>query len=200
MLVRVLTYHQVMPGYLHFLSAFGQQTRPHSARFSGFREHTALATPLPGQAIHDLGRSGRQLQLCYNLKSVSCTSTADTAKREKVWSIRQVALCHQFDIAEGTTLWILTKGAIDLKDRIKEMTGRNGRTEDRTFGTPPECFQSSLAVHLLLTHWATEEWRWYIEWLEDVIDEEVSITRLFELQSTDMLELDATGSCGGNRP
>jgi hypothetical protein len=180
MLVRTLTYHQVMPGYLHFLSAFGQQSRPHSARFSGFREHTALAMPSPGQAIPDLGRSGRQFQLCYNLKSVSCTSAPDTVKRQRVWSIRQVALCHQFDIVEGTTLWVLTKGALDLKERIKEMTGRSGRTEDRAFGTPQECFQSSLAVHLLLTHWASEEWRWYIQWLEEVIDEEVRTNGLLE--------------------
>lgn len=186
MLVRTLTYHQLMPGYLHFLSAFGQQSRPHNARFSGFREHTTLAMPLPGQAIPDLGRSGRQFQLCYNLKSVSCTSPPDTIKRHKVWSIRQVALCHQFDIADGTTLWVLTKGALDLKERIKEMTGRNGRTEDRAFGTPQECFQSSLAVHLLLTHWASEEWRGYIQWLEDVIDEEVSTTGLLESNLADM--------------
>jgi hypothetical protein len=181
MLVRILTYHQVMPSYLHFLSAFGQQTKPHNARFSGFREHTTLAAPSPGLAIVDLGRSGRQFQLCYNLKSVSCTSAPDTVKRQKVWSIRQVALYHQFDIVEGTTVWLLTKGGLDLKDRIKELTGRNGRPEDRSFGNPQECFQSSLAVHLLLTHWSTDEWRWYIQWLEDVIDEEVSTARLLEI-------------------
>jgi len=172
-----------MPSYLHFLSAFGQHTKPHNARFSGFREHTELAAPSPAVAILDLGRSGRQFQLCYNLKSVSCTSPPDTIKRQKTWSIRQVAVCHQFDILKGTTLWILTKGALDLKGHIKEMTGRNGRAEDRSFGTPQECFESSLAVHLLLTHWSTDEWRWYIQWLEDVIVEEVSTTELPETRN-----------------
>ena len=191
MLVRTLTYHQVMPGYLNFVSVFGQQTKPHNARFSGFREQTVLSTPLQGQAIHDLGRSGRQFQLCYNLKSVSRTSPEATVTVTKIekkfwrWSTRQVALCHQFDTVEGTTLWILTKGGLDLKERIQEMTGSNGRREDRTFGTPQECFQSSLAVHLLLAHWANEGWRWYIQWLEDVIEEEVSISGLVESDYTE---------------
>jgi hypothetical protein len=184
MLVRTLTYHQVMPGYLHFLSAFGQQTKPHNARFSGFREQTSLAPSFQGHAIRDLGRSGRHFQLCYNLKSVACTSAAGTPAAQKQWSIRQVAICHQFDVVEGTTLWVLTKGALDLKDRIKDMTGRNGRPEDRAFGSPQECFQSSLAVHLMLAHWASVDWRWRIQWLEDMIDAETQ-TAVWEPRGPD---------------
>jgi hypothetical protein len=200
MLVRTLTYHQVMPGYLHFLSAFGQQTRPHNARFSGFREQTSLAPSFQEHAIPDLGRSGRHFQLCYNLKSVACTSAAGTPEAQKQWSIRQVAICHQFDVVEGTTLWVLTKGALDLKDRIKDMTGRNGRPEDRSFGSPQECFQSSLAVHLLFAHWASVDWRWRIQWLEDMIDAEVSDTDFVGISHAKTPGLDANSRLGTSRP
>ena len=162
-----------MPGYLDFISVFGSQTEPRDLRFSGFREQTLLIGPSGGPAVHDLGRSGRYFQLCYNLKCVACISDKYTAKRKKEWSIRQAAFHHQFDVEEGTTLWMITKGDLDLKSRVQDMTGKDGRPEDRAFGTPEECFKSSLAVHLLYSHWSTEDWRWYIQWLEDVVDEQV---------------------------
>jgi hypothetical protein len=174
MAVRILSYHQVMPGYLDFISVFGSQTKPRDLRFSGFREQTLLSTPPRGLVAPELGRSGRQFQLCYNVKSVFCLSSTDTPLQKKEWSIRQAAIHHQFDVVEGTTLWIMTKGNLDFKNRVQDMTGRNGRPEDRAFGTTEECFKSSLAIHLMCCHWSTEEWRWYIQWLEDVIDEDVS--------------------------
>lgn len=174
MLVRLLSYFQVMQGYLHFLTIFGQQTQPHNARFSDFRSQTVLSGSVQGREISDLERSGRQYQLCYNLKSVSCTSLANEPTRTRQWSIRQIGLCHQFDVVKGTTLWLITKGAIDIKEHIQNLLGTNGRTQDKSFGTPSECFTSSLAAHLLITHWASEGWRSYLQWLEDVVDAEVS--------------------------
>ena len=94
--------------------------------------------------------------------------------REKRWSQRQTAVHHQFDVEFGTTLWILTKGNRELKERIQDVTGQNGRLEDRSYGTVAQCLISSLAVHLLLCQWSCEEWRWYILWLEEVIEYEVS--------------------------
>ncbi|KAJ9656960.1 hypothetical protein H2201_008363 [Coniosporium apollinis] len=93
--------------------------------------------------------------------------------KRRTWSIRQAAFHHQFDVEEGTTLWISTKGGLDdLKERVESLTGPNGRLEDRSFGTTAECFRSSLAVHLMYCHWSTEGWRWYIEFLEDAIETE----------------------------
>ncbi|OCK89415.1 uncharacterized protein K441DRAFT_644795 [Cenococcum geophilum 1.58] len=174
MLVRILSYHQVMPGYLDFISVFGAQNLPRDLRFSGFREQTLLSNSARRQSVPALGRSGRQFQLCYNLKTVSCLSPS-TPTKNKEWSIRQAAFHHQFDVDEGTTLWIVTKGNLEIKKRIQDMTGKDGRPEDKSFGTPAECFKSSLAVHLLNSHWSTEDWRWYVQWLEDVVDNETHI-------------------------
>jgi hypothetical protein len=178
MLVRILSFHQVMPGYLDFISVFGQQSHSRDLRFSGFREQTLLSKPISGLSMPDLGRSGRQYQLCYNLKSVTCRSPANTPAKRKEWSIRQAAFHHQFDVEQGTALWIVTKGNLDLKEQVQGLTGKDGRPEDRDFGTPEECFKSSLAVHLLYCHWSTEAWRWYLQWLEDVVDQNVSISHV----------------------
>lgn len=169
MMARILSYHQVMTGYLDFLSVFGSQSEPRDFRFSGFREQTALRSPPSGPAVLGLGRSGRQFQLSFNLKGVTCLSPPKTSMQHKKWSLRQAAIHHQFDVEFGTTLWIVTKGNLELKDRIQDLTGADGRPEDRSFGTVEESFKSSLSVHLLLGHWSTEEWRWYIQWLEEII-------------------------------
>ena len=86
------------------------------------------------------------------------------------WSIRQAAIHHQFDVEEGTHLWILTKGHEDLLDHFKELTGKRGRPEDKSFSTVDECFRSSLSAHLMYCNWSTEGWRWYIQWLEEIIE------------------------------
>lgn len=195
MLVRILSYHQVMPGYLDFMFVFGLQSEPRDLRFSGFREQTLLTTPPCGPAVPGLGRSGRQFQICYNLKSVACSSATSISAKQKSWSIRQAAFHHQFDVLEGTTLWIVTKGNLDIKTRVENMTGKDGRPDDRAFDSPEDSFKSSLAVHLLYCHWSGEEWRWYIQWLEDVIDQEVSQTRVRSYYCNQPDELTADPHC-----
>lgn len=174
MMVRILSYHQVMPGYLDFLFTFGAKHDQRDFRFSAFREQTLLNSPARGPTVVGLGRSGRQIQLSFNLKGVSCILESKEDMHRRQWSPREVAVHHQFDIELGTTLWIITKGNLELKERIQDMTGVDGRLEDRSFGTAEQCLVSSLAVHLLLCHWSREEWRWYILWLEEVILDAVS--------------------------
>jgi hypothetical protein len=174
MLVRILSYHQVMPSYIDFLCVFGSQDEPRDLRFSSFREQTLISKPARGPAVEVLGRSGRQFQLCYNLKAANCTSPANTKIQAKQWSIRQAAIHHQFDIETGTTLWIVTKGDKEIKDRIEDLNGPDGRPEDTDFSTPEESFKRTLGAHMVYCHWSVEEWRSYIQWLEEYIDREVS--------------------------
>lgn len=178
MLVRILSYHQVMPSYIDFLCVFGTQDEPRDLRFSSFREQTLISKPARGPAVPCLGRSGRQFQLCYNLKASNCTSPAGTKLQSKEWSIRQAAIHHQFDVETGTSLWIVTKGDKEIKDRIEELNGPDGRADEKNFSTSEECFKRTLDVHMVCCHWSTEEWRSYIQWLEEFIDREVSFSRL----------------------
>lgn len=174
-LTELFTYHQVMPAYLDFMFVFGAQSDAADLRFSGFREQTIMKDPPRGPAIPDLGRSGRHFQLCYILKGVTLKRKSDENTKLDEWSIRQAAVYHQFDVVYGTLLWIVTKGRRDIQERFKEMTGKDGRPEDKTFDTVEDCLRSSLAAHLMYSHWSTEGWRWYIRWLESVIDTESSM-------------------------
>jgi len=173
---KLLTYHQVMPVYIDFMSVFGTCTEERDLRFSGFREQSFMGENRRGLAIPGLRRSGRQFQLCYNLKCVTLHTENKEAPDLNVWSIRQAAIHHQFDVEEGTTLWIVTMGNLEIQQRFKELTIRDpSRPDDlSTFDTPEKCFLSSLEAHLVYCHWSTEDWRGYIRWLELVIAREVS--------------------------
>jgi hypothetical protein len=180
MLHRILTYHQVMPGYLDFLSVFGTQNEARDLRFSGFRDQTFLkqtTSPRPLE-IESLKRSGRRYQLSYNLKAVASKSLAGTEVSNQQWYIPQAAFHHQFDVVHGTALWIVTQGHSSIKERIEDMVSIRGRPEDRAFANREGCFRTTLTTNLLYCHWSTEEWRWYIQWLEEVMEKEVSILLL----------------------
>jgi hypothetical protein len=174
-LAEIMTYHQVMPTYLDFMLVFGAQSDPKDLRFSGFREQIQLRAPATGLSSSTLGRSGRYYQICYNLKSVQMKKkSAENVTRDD-YSIRQASILHVFDVVLGTTLWIVTKGGEDLLDQYEELVGPNGRPEDKQFHTPGAAFASSLSTHLMFSHWATEDWRWYIRWQEEVLDYNVSL-------------------------
>jgi hypothetical protein len=193
-----------MPSFLDFLSVFGSQDELRELRFSAFRESTFLMdfskrsgnvhTPQTGSAtavqpgsaasqiealgpsVPDLGRTGWGYQISYNLKSVvhKPQTPSPVLLKDEKWSIRQGAFHHQFDVIEGTTLWITTSSYTDIQDYIERFTGTHGRAEDKSFRTVEECFKSTLSIHLLLCHWGTKNWRKYLRWLEDRIKQEVS--------------------------
>ena len=172
MLVRIMSYYQVMPSYLEFLLLFGIHKHSREKRFSAFRAECLLGVQQP--ELNILGRNGEQFQLCYNLKAAArWTETAQLVPNDSHWSIRQGAVHHQFDVWKGNSLWIITRAGLDIKQRIESMTGRDGRSEDREFQTREQCLKSSLAVHLLLCHWSSENWRTYFQWLEDIVESEV---------------------------
>jgi hypothetical protein len=169
----LLSFHQVMPSYLDFISVFGRQYDQCDIRSSAFHEQSTLAIP-PGKrpAVPELDRSGYGYQICYNLKTVVDKKDQGIGR----WSVRQAALHHQFDVKMGTALWICTEGRnMDgLFDRINDLTSDPKRVEDWSHETKEESFRSSLATHLSCCHWSIENWRSYISWLERTINAMVS--------------------------
>jgi hypothetical protein len=163
-MVATLTHHQVMASFLDFIFPFGMQEYPQDFYFSGLREETALQSLPRGLVIPKLGRSGREIRMCYNLKSVETSKSS----REWPWSIRQTAVYHSFDVETGKSFWIVVKGSELIKDRIQEATrkGSISSPELRSFETTAQAFTSTLATHLVLCDWCDEEWRWYLNYLE----------------------------------
>ncbi|KAF3046160.1 hypothetical protein E8E11_000049 [Didymella keratinophila] len=167
----LLTFHQVIPSYLDFMSLFGLQYQQRDIRFSGFHAQSTLSVALAKRpAVPQLGRSGHGYQLCYNLKSIFDKG----GNGKDRWSVRPAALHHQFDVANGKALWICTEGgkAEGVFHRIQDLTSDLNRMEDWSYGTQEESFRSSLATHLTCCYWSVEEWRTYMGWLEKNVEEE----------------------------
>ena len=158
------SYHQILPSFLDFLFSFGAQHHAEDFFFAGFRHDTRLSDLEKAATISALGRSGRVIQLCYSLRSVE----AARGQESWPWSVRGAATHHTFDIENGRAGWAIVKGegGASMKDRIiTETSSQNGNMLNK-FGNRSQVFTSTLLTHLLLCNWSTENWRWYINYME----------------------------------
>ncbi|KAH0271667.1 hypothetical protein KCU91_g7229, partial [Aureobasidium melanogenum] len=103
--------------------------------------------------------------MCYNLRGVTRSNDPDGVLSR--WSIRQAAISHQFDVVQGTALWIVTKGRDDLLKRFDEFAKSSAA---HSYDTLEHSFENSLEVHLIFCRWSAEDWRQYIDWLEDDLE------------------------------
>jgi hypothetical protein len=170
MLKRLLSYHQVMPSVLDFISVFGLQAKPRHIQFSSFREQD-LVSRAPGELnISTLDRSGKQYQMCYNLKSVLLNDADNT------WSVVQAAAYHQFDFEKGAALWMFIQGHWDMRDRISSMTQGSWKPGDHglNFETKADSFRSTFRIQLSFCEWSMENWSEHLAWIEDEVETRVS--------------------------
>lgn len=161
-----------MPSFLDFVFSFGAQHHAKDFHFTGFRQDSRLSEPEKGIDLPALGRSGRNLRLCYSLRSVE----ASPGQEKWPWSIRGLASHHAFDFETGRASWLLVKGegGASMKERImKETSPPNGGMLDN-FASRDRAFSSSMSSHLLLCQWSAENWRWYINYMEEQVQ---AITR-----------------------
>ena len=161
-----LTYQQVIPQFLDFILPLGIQDNERGFNLSGFRYQTRLHTRDRGIEVPELGWSGCDFQLCFNLKSVERASGGG-----EPWSIRQAAIHHLFDVQSGRASWIVVKANRLLESRMKSATGSRGHARVNSYQEIPKAFVSTLNTHLMFCGWAGENWSWYIGFLEDNFQE-----------------------------
>lgn len=179
MFSRILSYHQVNPNYINFCLCFGlEKNRPRDFRFSGFRAQSFLTNPSQELDIPFRGRSGLHFQLSYNLRAIEVSSQPEALPKEMTWARRQIAIHHQFDIVYGTSVWIVTSGRDTIKQRIQKLLPGTSPDLDTSkahkFATQADCLKTSLTVHSENCFWSVTQWRWYMQWLEERIEDLVS--------------------------
>lgn len=183
MLTRILTYHQVSPGFLDFLFTFGLSEHPKDFHFSGFRSEMNFDDGEERLLLPQMGRSGRELRMSYILRGV------EPAPNQKAWpwAIRQSAIYHAFDIETARSVWLIVKANKVIKSRIKSLGEPLGEDSSLCPGESPmddlQSFESSLLSHLLICDWASEQWRWYIGDIERRVQE---LTRDVLTESADL--------------
>lgn len=172
MLRRLLTYYQVMPTFLDFLFVYGAKySQDRAIRFSSFRTNVEI-NGSPASGIDGLGpgRSGLRYQVCYNLKAVGDLQKED---HTEVWILkyRQAAVHHQFDLVNGTQLWIVGDPHSSLTKQTSALYPANTNTS--RFMSYSESFQSSLRIHLNYMYATLRTWGALIQKVEENIQTKV---------------------------
>ena len=157
-----LTYFRAMPEFVDFLFSFGYQSYAQDPYFSAFRQRTCLSNSNRAFEIPELAWSGSEIQMCYNLKSAERSSLSSND-----WSVRACAIHHTLDVKTIRANWIIIKGNNVLKERIEQATARRGLSDITSLDSLDRAFAASLATHLVFCNWSAEQWRWYINHLED---------------------------------
>jgi hypothetical protein len=156
-----------MPAFLDFIFSYGRQQYAQDFHFSGFRHETRLCEQERRLNIQELDRSGRDIQLCYSVRSVERSEN----QQDWPWSIRQTSVFHSFDLESSQATWIMVKGDQSMRNRIMSATKAQSITEPKLFSTDDQAFSSTFATHSILCDWSGENWRWYINFLEKCVQE-----------------------------
>ena len=157
------TYFQVMPEFVDFLLLFGQQEHAPDLHCSGFYQRTCLAGVELGTKADTRKWSGRDLQVCYSLKSVE----PSPSQIHWPWSIRHCAVHHSFDAENIRSTWLIIKANKLIEKRVKSVTNEKAAPLGKSaFETIEKAFGAALTTHLILCDWSSENWRWYIKFLE----------------------------------
>jgi hypothetical protein len=176
-LKRVLSYYQVMPYFPDFLYSFGPRNSDEreSAGFSSFRTETTLQNAKPALEMPALKRSGRRFQFCATFKGTSSVSfdNGHDSKTTQTWRIRSAVIYHQFDIQYGTQLWIIGDPLQSIHGIVREHIHED-KSHAARFNTPLKSFKTSLEMLLHYSQWATEDWRWRVQFSEEEIHKSAS--------------------------
>ena len=163
MLVQALSYLQAMPEIIDLLLPFGERKSTPDFFTGGFHQRTRLSNASQGLQIPERAWSGHGYQVCYGLKSVERSES----QTHWPWSIRHCAIHHTFDVEKIRSTWMMVKGNQFIEERITSATGVRSPAEYSSYGTIEKAFAASLCTHLIMFDWSAENWRWYINYLED---------------------------------
>jgi hypothetical protein len=155
-----------MPAFIDHVVTFCDRDDPHLQ--TSFRAEDDLTGSF-SLNLAALGRSGIQLQHCFNLVGVEYDPTQ---KSDGPYFLRQAAAYFTFDLVHGRSAWIIIKANDVLKNRIHQATrpGQHRRTL-ANHETSEASLSAALSSHLLLFEWCIENWAAYVEHLEETLQE-----------------------------
>ena len=174
MMLWILSLFQVMPNFLEFVFPFGEQLYDHDFQFSAFRQDIRISGSSSRGDYPEFLRSGKDFQLCYNLKSIELKPEDDWQ-----WSARQAAVFNSFDLRTGQANWIIIKAKGNLRERLREALKKALEDDPSMYTELSTKFANTLMCHLVVVDWCAESWRWYIKYLEKQLEANTSRALLF---------------------
>lgn len=148
-----------MPAFLDLLFSCTRTKQGVKSQLGGFHALTRFGGGAgeAGPMLPALARSGVDLQLCFSL------GLAEPIKDHWTWSIREIAVYHQFDVRTGQASWIVLKGGQLLQTSVL-----NSGLLPKLAGCAAVGRALALAIELLLLpcEMCVENWQWYLDFLE----------------------------------
>lgn len=155
----LLTYWQIDAFFLNFLFLFGQRLTRKDSYFSSFRcKYTAADRSSP-----DLDAAYVSADFCYNLQGVERHKTANMSQ----WSIRHTVIYHRLDFSTGSCTWLIVKGNDEVNRRIRATLQSTTLASQH----PRDALCEAALINEELACWSVENWRWYLDSLDEVLDE-----------------------------
>ncbi|KAH8882455.1 hypothetical protein GQ53DRAFT_885530 [Thozetella sp. PMI_491] len=158
------SFHQVPPSFLEAVLSFGATLHPLDYGLAAFwNDDTLLARDAHLLPVPSLGRSGRQIRHSYLLRSVEKSDSVPNW----TWGIRQLGVHHSFDVVTGRSVWLTIKGNDIMNERINETASTSPNLQVGSAQSFAEAFTATLDVHITVLDWCGENWRWYINDIEE---------------------------------
>jgi hypothetical protein len=181
---KILAHLQVMPQFLTCMFPFGQREHGHDSSDSSFQSSNRLTMPQIGLQIPCIGRSGRQLEHCYSLRSIERSAS----QPEWPWSPRLCSIYHSFDLEFGSSNWIVVKANRLIQRLVRDVDKSNSQTQP-TACVPATRIAQALQIHGMIATWCGDNWPWYITFLEGTL-QGMTRSTLAATMETEQIPLD----------
>lgn len=155
-----------MPSFSELVLCFKPQSKP--ITHATFRHESYLQKDGPQFILPGFNRSGVQIQNALRLLSVERT---EVPNEMNPWPLRQTALYHSFDVANGQTLFIVLKADTNILKRIRKETMTNPEMQSNSLLSVANSFCAALLVQLIVVEWCAENWSDYIDYFEQKVTE-----------------------------
>ncbi|KAK5720387.1 hypothetical protein LTR17_015024 [Elasticomyces elasticus] len=164
---RIFTYHQVMSSFMDCVFSFGFREHSQDCSLAAFYSNNRLAESQRGLRITDLGRSGRMMEHCYSLKSVERSN----GQLDWPWAVRQCSIYHALDLETAQATWIVIKANRLMEKLVADATAPPQYRTKLAPGSVDTAVAAALVVHQLVVAWSSDNWHWYISFLESALQD-----------------------------
>lgn len=164
---KVFSYLQVMPEFLDCLLPFGLRERSLDCYSTSFQACDRDEQTPCGLRINALGRSGRQMEHCYGLRSVE----RSPSQTDWPWSIRPCSVYHSLDLESGSSSWVIVKANRLIQTLVRDAYVSQSRRTPPSDYPPARSVAEAMETHRLIATWCTSTWSQYIGFLESSLQE-----------------------------
>lgn len=178
MLTDLLSYFQVMACIVSMLASFGCDADK-DFQHCQFEADIRLAPDNYSLSVPELNRSGRILELAYVFRTVEASSSVPGMP----WQIKQTCVQHSFDVETGLTTWMIIQGSDSVKKRIMNWVEPSTVGRQHVADSCASAFLSSLRTQLMFCDLSVENWRSYINFLEQEVQK---LTRAITFKPVDV--------------